>query len=186
MDTKGNTAHTKPHKTTCNFHQYRTVLALYFQFWRQIPVSPYASMIIQVRRSYKSTLPRWHPNSQKLYHCPTATGTVSLKQPSDCMILVIGPALGRPSVRERLRKLKEIHDEGLINDEEYKKKKDALLNQLWSRSAFAGYQTLAVNTLSKMFVCKKPCLLKISSLDTKYYRHISSVKKMPHRGSAST
>lgn len=34
------------------------------------------------------------------------------------------------TVRERLRKLKEIHDDGLINDDEYKKKKDALLNQL--------------------------------------------------------
>jgi len=33
-------------------------------------------------------------------------------------------------IKDRLRKLKEIHDEGLINDEEYKKKKDALLNQL--------------------------------------------------------
>ncbi len=39
---------------------------------------------------YQPTLPRWHPNSWKLYHRSTAKGTASLPQPSDGLILETG------------------------------------------------------------------------------------------------
>ena len=48
--------------------------------------------------SYKPTFPIYHPNSWKSYHFPTAKGTVSPMQPSDGMILVIGPRLEGHSV----------------------------------------------------------------------------------------
>ena len=44
------------------------------------------------------TFPIYHPNSWKSYHFPTAKGTVSPMQPSDGMILVIGPRLEGHSV----------------------------------------------------------------------------------------
>ena len=46
----------------------------------------------------KPTFPIYHPNSWKSYHFPTAKGTVSPMQPSDGMILVIGPRLEGHSV----------------------------------------------------------------------------------------
>ena len=47
---------------------------------------------------YNPTFPIYHPNSWKSYHFPTAKGTVSPMQPSDGMILVIGPRLEGHSV----------------------------------------------------------------------------------------
>ena len=47
---------------------------------------------------YKPTFPIYHPNSWNSYHFPTAKGTVSPMQPSDGMILVIGPRLEGHSV----------------------------------------------------------------------------------------
>ena len=47
---------------------------------------------------YKPTFPICHPNSWNSYHFPTAKGTVSPMQPSDGMILVIGPRLEGHSV----------------------------------------------------------------------------------------
>ena len=47
---------------------------------------------------YIPTFPIYHPNSWKSYHFPTAKGTVSPMQPSDGMILVIGPRLEGHSV----------------------------------------------------------------------------------------
>ena len=44
------------------------------------------------------TFPICHPNSWNSYHFPTAKGTVSPMQPSDGMILVIGPRLEGHSV----------------------------------------------------------------------------------------
>ena len=44
------------------------------------------------------TFPIYHPNSWNSYHFPTAKGTVSPLQPSDGMILVIGPRLEGHSV----------------------------------------------------------------------------------------
>ena len=41
----------------------------------------------------RPTFPRGRSNSWKSYHRPTAKGTVSLLQPSDGMVLVIGPRL---------------------------------------------------------------------------------------------
>ena len=49
-------------------------------------------------RQPKPTFPIYHPNSWKSYHFPTAKGTVSPMQPSDGMILVIGPRLEGHSV----------------------------------------------------------------------------------------
>ena len=46
----------------------------------------------------RPTFPIYHPNSWKSYHFPTAKGTVSPMQPSDGMILVIGPRLEGHSV----------------------------------------------------------------------------------------
>ena len=46
----------------------------------------------------KPTFPIYHPNSWKSYRFPTAKGTVSPMQPSDGMILVIGPRLEGHSV----------------------------------------------------------------------------------------
>ena len=46
----------------------------------------------------KPTFPICHPNSWNSYHFPTAKGTVSPMQPSDGMILVIGPRLEGHSV----------------------------------------------------------------------------------------
>ena len=37
---------------------------------------------------------------------------------------------GPGTIEERLRKLKELYDEGLINADDYKTKKDALLDNL--------------------------------------------------------
>ena len=50
------------------------------------------------RNMYEPTFPIYHPNSWKSYHFPTAKGTVSPMQPSDGMILVIGPRLEGHSV----------------------------------------------------------------------------------------
>ena len=47
---------------------------------------------------YWPTFPIYHPNSWNSYHFPTAKGTVSPMQPSDGMILVIGPRLEGHSV----------------------------------------------------------------------------------------
>ena len=47
---------------------------------------------------FQPTFPICHPNSWKSYHFPTAKGTVSPMQPSDGMILVIGPRLEGHSV----------------------------------------------------------------------------------------
>ncbi len=44
------------------------------------------------------TFPRCHPNSWKPYHRPAAKGTVSPLQPSDGLILAIGPRLEGHSV----------------------------------------------------------------------------------------
>ena len=52
----------------------------------------------QRRGISKPTFPIYHPNSWKSYHFPTAKGTVSPMQPSDGMILVIGPRLEGHSV----------------------------------------------------------------------------------------
>ena len=51
-----------------------------------------------VRYLLHPTFPIYHPNSWKSYHFPTAKGTVSPMQPSDGMILVIGPRLEGHSV----------------------------------------------------------------------------------------
>ena len=47
---------------------------------------------------FNPRIPRCHPTSWKLYHSPTAKGTVSPLQPSDGMILVVGPRLEGNSV----------------------------------------------------------------------------------------
>jgi len=60
---------------------------------------------------------------------PTAIKT-TLSKDTDTNIIPVRVTGDSVSLRERFRKLKEIHDEGLINDKDYKKKKDALLNQL--------------------------------------------------------
>ena len=51
-----------------------------------------------LKTKIKPTFPIYHPNSWKSYHFPTAKGTVSPMQPSDGMILVIGPRLEGHSV----------------------------------------------------------------------------------------
>ena len=52
----------------------------------------------QARERIQPTFPIYHPNSWKSHHFPTAKGTVSPMQPSDGMILVIGPRLEGHSV----------------------------------------------------------------------------------------
>ena len=48
--------------------------------------------------TFEPTFAIYHPNSWNSYHFPTAKGTVSPMQPSDGMILVIGPRLEGHSV----------------------------------------------------------------------------------------
>ena len=52
----------------------------------------------RIIEAFKPTFPIYHPNSWNSYHFPTAKGTVSPMQPSDGMILVIGPRLEGHSV----------------------------------------------------------------------------------------
>ena len=57
-----------------------------------------SSFQILAPHQHKPTFPIYHPNSWNSYHFPTAKGTVSPMQPSDGMILVIGPRLEGHSV----------------------------------------------------------------------------------------
>ena len=58
----------------------------------------WSHLVGQFGGEVKPTFPIYHPNSWKSYHFPTAKGTVSPMQPSDGMILVIGPRLEGHSV----------------------------------------------------------------------------------------
>jgi len=57
-------------------------------------------------------------------------GEQEQEQERDLDVTETSPFSDTGTIEERLRKLKEIYDSGLINDEDYKKKKDALLKQL--------------------------------------------------------
>ena len=63
-----------------------------------LSLDPGESIQIRAEQFSNPTFPIYHPNSWKSYHFPTAKGTVSPMQPSDGMILVIGPRLEGHSV----------------------------------------------------------------------------------------
>ena len=65
---------------------------------RTAPVRRHSSGLWCMDLRISPTFPIYHPNSWKSYHFPTAKGTVSPMQPSDGMILVIGPRLEGHSV----------------------------------------------------------------------------------------
>lgn len=71
------------------------------------------------------------PSSARTENVGSGTGDAASETPSQAVTPVEAPlAAGAPSIEERLKRLEDLHEKKLITDEEYKKRREEIINSI--------------------------------------------------------